>query len=156
MLRPRRAWIVQVVGTVLLLTLGLATHSVKGFGFESTALLLFGALMVLSLIVIAIRPPSIRLQQQAIVIERLGRSVVIDREHFLSFTFRRASRVVGGESTSSNRSLFISSRRDDGSVDVIPAFWSYRWLGLLSASEQAVAEESLNHWQSEMSATPAS
>jgi len=147
---------IQVAGTAVLLMLGLSTHSLPGFGFESGVLLLLGLLLAVSLIVLGIRPPAIRLQPQSIVVNRLGRSVAIDRDHFLDYSFRRAPRVVGGESTSSNRSLVISYRRDSGEVGVVPAFWSYRWLGLLSAHEQESAKKDLDHWWSEAFAAPIS
>jgi hypothetical protein len=140
----------------LLLALGIATQNVPGFRFESGLLLLLALLMVATLIVFAFRPPTTRLQPQSLIVRRLGSSLEIDRDHFLGYSIRRALRVAGGEFASSNRSLFVSYKGDDGSENIVPACWSYRWLGLRSAKEQAVAEKDLDHWRSEVSASRAS
>ena len=156
MLHPRRARVIQIAGTLFLLALGLAFHFVPGLGFESGSLLLFAFVMVVGFVVLAIRPPATRLRHQALVVRKPFTSVVIDRGHYLGYAFQRASRVIGGDSASSNRSLVISYRSDDGSVHVIPAFWSYRWLGLLSIKEQTATAKMLDDWQSQDRTPPAS
>jgi hypothetical protein len=122
-LRPRMALMLNVAGAVGFFAFWIAFRDVKGMGFESGSALVGEVWMLGLLGVVAIRPPVLHLQPDDIVIRRFSGSTRVDRKHYLGYSFRRADRIIGGESNSSSRGLFISYRLDTGSVAVVPAFW---------------------------------
>ncbi len=74
----------------------------------------------------------------------------------MGYTFRRMNRVGGGESNSSNRGLFISSRLVTGSIAAVPAFWCHPLCGLVMAQEQTSFKAKLDRWPSEVPVAPVS
>jgi hypothetical protein len=155
-LRPRFALMLNVVGAVGFFAFWIVFRNVKGMGFESGSALVGEVWMLGLLIVVAIRPPVIHLRHDDIVIRSFGGSTEVDRKHYLGYTFRKAERIIGGESNSSTRGLFISYRLDNGSIAVVSAFWCHPLCGLLSAKEQTAFGTKLDHWHSEVSTAPVS
>jgi hypothetical protein len=155
-LRPRFGLMLNVAAALGFFAFWIACRDVKGMGFESGSALVAAIALVMFLIVVAIRPPEIRLRNDNIFVRRFWGATEVDRKHYLGYTFRRAERVIGGDSNSSGRHLFISHRLDSGSIAVTPAFWCDQLCGLLSVQEQASFRAALDLWHSEQSAVPAS
>ena len=156
MLRPRVAMLLNVVGALGFFAFWIAFRDAKGMGFLSGVALVASAWMLGLVIVVAIRPPMIQLRHDGIAIRRFWGSTEVDREHYSGYTFRRMNRVVGGESNSSNRDLFISYRLVTGSTTAAPAFWCHPLCGLVMAQEQRSFKAKLDQWHSEVSVAPVS
>ena len=105
--RPRISLWLNLVGVVGFFVSWIVVRHVKGLGFESGSAGVGDVWMLALRIVVAIRPPAIR-HRPEVVICRYSGSAVIDRKHCLGYTFRKAERVIGDESSSSNRGFFIS------------------------------------------------
>ena len=147
--------LLNVVGALGLFAFWIAFRDAKGVGFLSGVALVASAWMLGLVIVVAIRPPMIQLRHDGIAIRRFWRSTEVDREHYSGYTFRRINRVVGGESNSSNRDLFISYRLVTGST-AAAAFWCLPLCGLVMAQEQRSFKAKLDQWHSEVSVAPVS
>jgi hypothetical protein len=103
-LRPRRAMIHNLVEMAGLFALWFAFRGIEGLKFESEACLLAAIVLLAIMTVIAIRPPAMVLLPDTIVIRRFQGSTEVDRSYCIGYMLRRAEGVIGGASSSSNRS----------------------------------------------------
>jgi hypothetical protein len=145
---PRRSWLVQLTGAIffgVVIAVVLGGH-VKDFPWRTGAIL--GAAYLLGLLVVALRPPILTLRHDSLSVRRFFGSLDVPRRHVVGYFLLPASRVIGGQTNSSNRHLFLDVRMS-GSIERVPAFWCRRFLGLLYAQEIVKVEQVLKKWVAE-------
>jgi hypothetical protein len=142
---PRTAWILNSAGAAIFLGLliGLMVTGVRSF--LAVAGSAIAVAYLLGMAVVLVRPPSVRVYDDHLVIARVGRSRIIKRKDFCSVGLQQSQRVVGGDSNDSTRHVFISYY-DCGSLITVPAIWCDRWMGLLTQPEWQRFNAVLTAW----------
>jgi hypothetical protein len=95
--------------------------------------------------VLCVRRPSVRVYEDHLVIAQIGKSRTVTRKDFCSVGLQQSQRIVGGESNSSNKHVFISYY-DSGSLITVPAIWCDRSIGLLTEPEWRRFNTVLSTW----------
>jgi len=152
---PRRSWLIQLVGTVLfaIVIAVVFVFNVKDSFWRTGAFI--GIAVLLVTVVVAARPPLLRVRPDGIWIRKFIGSLDVPRSEVVGYQLRHATRVIGGETNSENRQLFLDVRVN-GSIERIPAFWCYRFVGLLFSQECKRVDEILRRWMAESEGRDAS
>jgi hypothetical protein len=143
---PRSTWVLNLLGLVAasaIIVLTVVTHP-RGF-FWHVAPITCAIYLVITLLTV-VRPPGVVAQGDRLILRRFGRSRSIPRKELRQVIVRPMRRVIGGESRSQNRHIFLVVGRDSANESVLPLVWCDVWLGRLNAQEAAQANQLLTAW----------
>jgi hypothetical protein len=142
---PKNTWLINALGAVFFLGVIIATVVTGTSTFPAVSASVVGVPYLLWFAVICVRPPSVRVYDDHLVIAQVARSRTVGRKDFCSVGLEQAQRVIGGESNSSNKHVFISYY-DSGSLITVPAIWCDRSMGLLTQPEWQRFNAVLTMW----------
>lgn len=143
---PRSATVLNGLGAVALLiviVVTIATHPRTSFW---QVVSIIGVIYLAITIVTVVRPPGVVALGDHLLVRRLGSPVSIPRSELRQVLLRHSRRVIGGESPSASRHVFLVIGKDSAGESVIPLVWCDRWLGRLSAREAETASRQLDSW----------
>jgi hypothetical protein len=142
---PKTAWLLNSAGAMIFLGVIVATLVTGTTDFPAVAASVIGVPYLLWFTVICLRPPTIRVYDDDLVIAQLGKSRTVTRKDFCSVRLQQSQRMVGGDSNSSYKHVLISYY-DSGSLITVPAVWCDRSMGLLTQPEWQRFNEVLTTW----------
>jgi hypothetical protein len=145
---PRTSWLVQLAGACFFAVViaVVLLYNLRTFSWRLGAVI--GIAFLLITFVIALRPPLLVLRPGGISIRRFFRSIDVPRSGVIGYHLGPAHRVIGGETNSRSRHLFLDVRTAD-SIQRVPAFWCDRFVGLLYSGECVKVKATLDQWMAE-------
>jgi hypothetical protein len=141
----RRSWRVSLVAGLFVAAEIASVFEYHLKDFSARLFVPIGLAYWLILLVVILRPPRLLLRSGGLSSRRLLGSLDVARDDVVDYQLRPVRRVIGGESNSASRHLFLDIRTAD-SITRVPAFWCYRFLGILYSTELAEIDRIMKLW----------
>lgn len=143
---PRSTWALNLLGAaaaIVVIAVTVVTHP-RTSNWQVFSII--GGIYLAIMLVTVVRPPGVVARGDQLILRRFGKHRIIPRNELRQVVVRPMRRIIGGESPSTSRHIFLVFGRDSANEAVLPLVWCDFWLGRLNAQEADSANRLLTSW----------